>query len=455
MPMKKLFAASAPLAVGFSTARPAQSQEVSKQPSDDDDIPDAGLVLSPLHTKQIKSDQEVSDSKGPGADADVGILSREKPDRSSTKSYGLHPLAASTSSCPAKDVVMCINGKSLLPSGDVMSCQAMCGGKCCDGTQACDLFTGVVCKDSISCFGDKSCYNATISMVLRGCHGEHSCSYANIHRVIEGCDGGYACYSAGYDGSIGTVYKSCIGDEACSYAAQYGNIAAMQESCIGKHACTYAAAEGGTIGIILDSCLGERACYAAAYYYGNITGEIQSSCHGANLTCYYAASYGGSIGNILKSCHQERACAMAAACTNATLECGSNITIISNSCDGKDACNNTAYGGSFIGGIRNACNNIRACVGTANNGNNITSGINDCCSAGPSACANITTVDFLPVECSIVPSSAHIKTPVADVDTTLGPTTPSTIIKLTLLFALIFLVLKLRRGSKNQRSKGE
>ena len=66
--------------------------------------------------------------------------------------------------------------------------------------QACEGFTGVICKDNVICVGAHSCYKANVELIARGCNGPQACSYA------------------GYQGSIGLIEDSCIGRYACAYA---------------------------------------------------------------------------------------------------------------------------------------------------------------------------------------------------------------------------------------------
>mmetsp|Transcript_25951 Transcript_25951/g.47724 ORF Transcript_25951/g.47724 Transcript_25951/m.47724 type:complete len:366 (+) Transcript_25951:255-1352(+) len=290
----------------------------------------ADAVSSRSSGKKIKShDSDIAGSK-PKLGADTGILFREK----STPSRRL------AATCTDGSVV-CVDGYA-----DNETCEVACDGMCCvsEDNDACDDFTGEVCKDGVSCSGDRACYGAKVDMIVNGCNGT------------------IACFSAGSGGSIGGIYNSCQGDTAaCFFAGYGGSIGEIYNSCLGYNTCS-AAGYGGNISAIQNSCLGYKACAGAASYSGNI-GNISSSCHG-NFTCYYAAGFGGSIGNILDSC------------------------------EGVNACNYAAYKGGLIAGIKNACNADSACYAAGRN-STISSEMYDCCNMG-SACANITT---LPAEC--------------------------------------------------------
>ena len=93
--------------------------------------------------------------------------------------------------CPPSDIVDCDAG-FLKDSMMGTTCQTECDGKCCVGTDsapdACEGFTGKVCKDEKSCFGRDACVGAEIGLVVGGCTGKGSCEIAYIkHGVIRGC----------------------------------------------------------------------------------------------------------------------------------------------------------------------------------------------------------------------------------------------------------------------------
>jgi len=191
--------------------------------------------------------------------------------------------------------VECING---LSGGQ--TCEEACGGMCCAGPLfygggPCKGYTGRVCKDGKSCFGERACLNANINMIVEGCSGEMSCMVAGFR--------------------------------------------------------------GGVVEKVIKSCWGKEACGAAAYV-------------------------GGFVGTILNSCQQDGACWEAAACTLSNPNCGSNITEITSSCNGRGTCFDTASRGGAVDAIVNACNADGACSGAGKGeGNTIPSGIKNCCNA--------------------------------------------------------------------------
>jgi len=327
----RLFFASAVLAMGYSAVKLTRSQVSALRIRGARDAAADDVAPSSAFTKRIQPfDPDIAGSKlKPGAD--TGILFRKRSTPSSRR------LAATCN----EGSVVCVDGYA-----DNETCEVACDGMCCvsEDNDACDDFTGEVCKDGVSCSGDRACYGAKVDMIVNGCNGT------------------IACFSAGSGGSIGGIYNSCQGDTAaCFFAGYGGSIGEIYNSCLGYNTCS-AAGYGGNISAIQNSCLGYKACAGAASYSGNI-GNISSSCHG-NFTCYYAAGFGGSIGNILDSC------------------------------EGVNACNYAAYKGGLIAGIKNACNADSACYAAGRN-STISSEMYDCCNMG-SACANITT---LPAEC--------------------------------------------------------
>ena len=195
-------------------------------------------------------------------------------------------------SCPEDDMVKCVNGT--LAEDGTTSCADVCGKGCCVGKQACDYFTGAVCKDGVSCRGDYACYAASINSIIRACNGMAACAYA-----------------AGNDGAITKIEDSCYGEDACEGAAAVnGSIGEIKDSCFGENACFFAASNYGDIGDIKDSCFRESACEKAASKYGSI-GEIQDSCYGDNA-CYKASSGFGNITSISHACNAVGACYKAA-----------------------------------------------------------------------------------------------------------------------------------------------
>ena len=161
--------------------------------------------------------------------------------------------------------MVCVDGYT---AGGV-SCEEECARRCCVGSDACDGFTGEVCKDDTSCFGEEACRDANIGIVAHGCNGMRACDHVGYD------DGGY----------VGSVSDSCNGKRACYWAASYG---------------------GKVDEITDDSCKGEKACYYVAGYYGHVS-LINNSCKG-DKACVYAACDEGSCGGIENSCNAASAC---------------------------------------------------------------------------------------------------------------------------------------------------
>ena len=144
--------------------------------------------------------------------------------------------------------VDCVKGNV---RGTTITCKAACQGTCCVGGlthwqpvyfEACDFFTGQVCKDGKSCTGASACSGAYIPTVVNhSCTGEDACR----------------------GGAVGNIVDSCIGEEACEDAGIDGAVGNITNSCIGRIACSEAGSDGGSAGNIVDSCIGEEACYDA------------------------------------------------------------------------------------------------------------------------------------------------------------------------------------------------
>ena len=333
--------------------------------------------------------------------------------------------SAKAAECPV-DVgyVQCFNGYEVYDNGDYTgdTCAEACGGECCVGdftnpdtgvtTNACDGFSGRVCKDGNSCIGEQACFRAYIRSVISGCKGDGACFYASydsptyIEKVHSSCNGFRACDGAAdYGGFIDYIVDSCQGDYACTYLAnEYGSVSKVRYSCIEDNSCFAAALFGGTINEIVFSCDGEYSCAYAAFgrYYDNVgaygggrIGGIEDSCYGFK-SCMYAAELGGSIGyitffscsgdyscyaltynygtvgNIYDSCQKDSSCLNAAA--------GSGyIGYIFAGCDGLLSCNEAASSQGRIDGIFEGCNEYKACEGAAFGGFTISPAINDCC----------------------------------------------------------------------------
>ena len=200
------------------------------------------------------------------------------------------------------DHVTCAGGYGVGTNNQV-TCEEACQGQngeqlCCDGTyfdpdgypyQACDGFTGRVCKDG-SCSGHYSCYYANIDSVVNSCIGKGSCKEVayrggKVTEIVNSCEGLNSCYYlAAQKGKIGTVSSSCNKESSCEGAAAYnGFIADITSSCNDLRSCIYVAAgcydtdyycdyrsAGGSVGHILRSCLNVEACYDMAAYEGNV-----------------------------------------------------------------------------------------------------------------------------------------------------------------------------------------
>ena len=312
-----------------------------------------------------------------------------------------------TSECLDKDDFIECEGGFVKDSDNSVSCESACDGKCCVGVyeydgetyQACDGFTGKVCKDSISCVGIYSCYYATVDSVANGCYGDFACDQV-----------------AAFGGSIGNITSSCHGRSACSLAASYGgSIEGIKESCLdGEDSCANAAAgyinddfesDGGSIGMIESSCIGDSSCYKLAYYDGNV-GDVSMSCEGENA-CGYAAMRGGIIGGIEESCLDDSSCLYTAAgyCyynyTTYAYECesledsnvGGNIGMLKSSCvEGESVCDNLAGNSGTIGDVVESCDGFFSCSGAASYGGRIESITNSSCS-GSNACSYAASCD--------------------------------------------------------------
>jgi len=236
--------------------------------------------------------------------------------------------SVTTPSVCNKGCVDCRNGFEVIDGETTTrTCHDACGGSggsCCSdgkGLDACDHFSGLVCKDG-------SC-NAS--------NGGKVCKDASIERVINSCIGGEACMNAGSNGFVGYVVDSCQGDMACESAgSDGGEIGIIRNSCLhGNENCHSAGTYGAIIGMINDSCkFGDRNCLGLAEE-GSI-GYILSSCSGtAADTVNYACAgvgYGDDIGGILSCCNgEDEVCCQSSACsvTVTTLPeaCASDLTV--------------------------------------------------------------------------------------------------------------------------------
>lgn len=211
--------------------------------------------------------------------------------------------------CPG-GFVECVDG--FVPgSNRTISCEEACEGRCCvfgggeeEGvTMPCDGFTGTICKDDTSCFGEGACYQANIEMIIRGCNGLNACWYAassggKIQRLVDGCNGMYACwYTASHGGSIESIVNSCLQEKACQWVAHGNNssITDIVSSCDGRYSCYGAAFNGGNIAGISNSCNAEWACDGAGEGKDNENVSDNEIVSGINNCCNLANECGCTI----------------------------------------------------------------------------------------------------------------------------------------------------------------
>jgi len=219
---------------------------------------------------------------------DVGILERSR-------------LLAKTARCKRKDTVDCVGGVNR--DNITQTCEEACQdeygvGGCCVGANACDGFTGLVCRDADASTG-----------FMGSCSGTDACRNANIGSVFQSCAEGYkSCEDAGQNGYIGSMKGSCKGPRACTgAAANQGYIGLFQTSCHGPAVCQNAAANGGSVDAIENSCFGQQSCYNLAADQG-VVGTVVDSCSlitpfaTPTQTCKNAARNGVITLGILSSC---------------------------------------------------------------------------------------------------------------------------------------------------------
>jgi len=112
--------------------------------------------------------------------------------------FVVNPPPNPTGAC-AGGLVDCVAGY-VRGSNPPVKCSdaSACNGACCGtaGSTACDDFTGMVCKDSISCIG-----------------GSNTCKYANVTRVVGGCNG--------VDGENAPVSSLCLLVSNCSFILHF------------------------------------------------------------------------------------------------------------------------------------------------------------------------------------------------------------------------------------------
>ena len=199
--------------------------------------------------------------------------------------------------CPKEDVVDCDSG--ILASNSSVTCADACEGECCVGTtgspDACEGFTGRVCKDNYSCNGEYACTDADIDLVVGGCSNAYACQGADIKKgVLRGCIDTFSCYkTGGYrdgfgpGGYVGFIKDGCVGNLACRYLGGLeGYVGFVDNGCVGEDSCERAGIglknaprRGGRVGFIRNACKGERVCQGAGSDDGFV-GFIENSCTG-------------------------------------------------------------------------------------------------------------------------------------------------------------------------------
>jgi hypothetical protein len=359
--------------------------------------------------------------------ADTGILSAAAD---MTPSSAV--IASAPSTCAAANIVECRNGKL---AGSATSCFDACGGNggyCCQGANACDGFTGNVCKDG-SCNGNDACHDADILLVVNSCTGDRACDRAGndgglISSIVDSCHGyrtcqmvaenggrvgdiigscsynfgatylyyGFACHYLGRNGgTVGDVLNSCYGVYACPDVGHRGKVGDITGSCLGYGSCDDFGRDGGTVGNVYNSCNGNRACRETAEKFASI-GDITSSCIG-DKACYNLSKYGGTVGSITNSC------TVASSCDYLAKQFGT-VGDIKDSCTATDSCQGTASNRGSTGSILKSCRAVDACLnaGSAQAGA-ITSDIVNCCNTFK-AC-ELDNEATLPAVCKISTSS--------------------------------------------------
>lgn len=251
-----------------------------------------------------------------------------------------------STACGENGYVDCFNGRSIYYYARTRSwyydgyvtCREACNGACCISNtttpplnymyQACDLFTGRVCKDG-SCNGEFACYRANIQLVANSCIGNGAC-----------------CEQFGYEGGVsGSIINSCRGFNTCqligSRAQDGGQVRNIINSCLGQMACVRLGMFGSFQGDVINSCTGYQACFSLGYN-GTINGAVANSCN-HDFACEKLADGGGEVANVASSCNAEWACRGA----------------------GSIYCNNTANftcleydGGGIKTNMNNCCNEM-------------------------------------------------------------------------------------------------
>ena len=155
-------------------------------------------------------------------------------------------LFTARASCNA-GIVNCKSG--FVQGQSSTSCKTACDGKCCVGPNACEYFTGKICKDTSTCVGDYACFGTVVPYVVGSCNGINTCINTGGSRSLPG--------------KIGSIIGSCNGKSACAkaglpnyHASIVGNITS---SCNDEFACYKAGYDGGSVGDLVESCSGNKA----------------------------------------------------------------------------------------------------------------------------------------------------------------------------------------------------
>lgn len=322
---------------------------------------------------------------------DFGILSYKESSTLDTNQVNTRSLAHIdlNDACP-HGFVDCDNGYE---RGDnSKSCATACDGQCCQGTDACKSTTAMICKDGVSCFGEKSCGYAKMNHVV------NSCGFHEDHGTITDIDsdgdlsGHYACFKAGFGGGeVGHIMlNSCRGRYACKDLGWGGRVGSLTDSCRGYMSCKivggapqryitdiWPLADGtasSQVGDLTSSCNEYKACYKAAYAYSvfgaasSELGDLTSSCN-AESACSdvaSATSYSGTasskLGDLSSSCNAESACFKAGmAYTDDGSSVSSQLGDLTSSCNAESACNRTAYDNIIDASLFGCCNTANEC----------------------------------------------------------------------------------------------
>ena len=317
-------------------------------------LKDMGILVNSHNKKRyLKKDQyfERKQFKDKGTNRNRTKVPRDRPERVQVGSdngqvdiaqVDIAPLQQAVASfvkeeedpyfgCPPSDIVDCDDG--FLRGSGTPTCQAECDGKCCVGTttdpNACERFTGKVCKDKKSCIGRDACVDADIGLVVGGCTGDFSCKDAYIkHGVIRGCISPRACNEAGAfkagsgnSGYVGRIKDGCVGVAVCAYMG-YGFssdafVGFVDNGCVGggSEGTCYKLGYDGRVGFIRNACKQFNACNYLAYDNDGYVGSIERACIGTYkyvvicwlpcfpFPCLCTQSCFQSLTNILTSFH--------------------------------------------------------------------------------------------------------------------------------------------------------